>query len=195
LALSLLVLHLLLFLLVQNGWLFLRSRLGKFFLVQSVLLNASGSSLSTLSGLLLAFFSPFSFNLSLLFGSCALDCGNTLLPFSFDSKLGILLSLESGSFLSLLVTLLLLFLLFKDMLKLLDGASVLLSKLLEFGSLLLLLLLLLSFLIFLILAHQLSHKLIGPFACIIKKSHALFNDFLGSCVFKLLADGQSGVTL
>jgi len=160
-----------------------------------MLFGACSSSLSTLSSLLLAFFNSLSFNLSLLLGSCALDCGNTLLSFSLDSKLGILLSFESGGFLSLLITLLLLFLFLEHMFELLDGTSVLLCKLLEFGSLLLLLLLLLSLLIFLILTHQLSHELIGPFAGIIKKSHAVLNDFLGSCVFKLLADGQSGVTL
>ena len=194
-ALPLLVIHLLLFLLVQNWLLFLGSRLGKFFLVQSMLLDACGSSLSTLSGLLLALLSSFGFNFSLLLGSYALDCGNTLLSFSFDSEFGILLSFESGSFLSLLVTLLLLFLFLEHMFELLDGASVLLGKLLEFGPLLFLLLLLLSFLVFLILTHQLSHKLVGPFASIIKKSHAFLNDLLCGCVLKLLADGQSSVTL
>ena len=131
-ALPLLVIHLLLFLLVQNWLLFLGSRLGKFFLVQSMLLDACGSSLSTLSGLLLALLSSFGFNFSLLLGSYALDCGNTLLSFSFDSEFGILLSFESGSFLSLLVTLLLLFLFLEHMFELLDGTSVLLGKLLEF---------------------------------------------------------------
>lgn len=161
-ALALLVLHLLeLFLVSHRLILCLLSLLfGQLFLVLFVLLNASGGPGSPLSGLLSSLLSASLFDGSQFFSPSALDSCKALLPLSLKLELGLLLSFEGINLLLPLFSLLLLLLLLENSFELLNRASVLVSQLLQLGSLLFLFLLLTSFLVFLVLAHKLSHQLV-----------------------------------
>ena len=121
-----------------------------------------------LCGFQFKLFSLFCFIQSKLLCPCTIDRSYTLLSFFLTSELSFLLSLEGGNLFCLLISFLLLFFVLEHLIKLLYGTSVLVSKLLKFGSLFFLLLFLLSFLIFLILTRELSHKLVSIFIGIIE---------------------------
>lgn len=92
-----------------------------------------------------------------------------------------------------LLLLLLLFLFLEHLFKLLNGATVLISELLQLGSVLLFLLSLAGALVFVLFTHQLIQKLVSLFRSVIVDLLALFDDFRALSVAHRLADCQWGV--
>lgn len=168
---------------------------GQLLLSLEVLLGAQSCLLGPLSGLLLALLSHLGLVLGKLLGALALDLGDAGLPLSLSCFFSFLFSQLGGQLTVLFLLLRLFFLLFKDLLELLDSASVLISQLLKLRAMLLLLFLLLCPLIFLFLAQELLEKFVSLLACLIESLLAIFDDLSGLGRVELLADSQSVVAL
>lgn len=164
------------------------------FVILDLFISSGSGALCPLSGKLLALFTLLLLNDGILLLTLPFNCVDTLLPLSFDSKLDLAVCLDCCKLFLLLFSLLLLFLLLKDLLELANGASVLFCELLELRAVLLVLFTLLGFLILVLFTHQFKHQLVSLLGCVIMDILAFLNDLGTARVAHQCHDSEWSVT-
>ena len=173
-------------------------------LVQILLLHLSlifrlfvcdgSQALGFLCSLLFALFTLILLNYRVSLISQPVKLSDAFLFFTLGCQFGLSFGLLGGQFALTLLFSFLLFLLFEDLLELLDGTVVLLGQFLELRSVFLFLFAKTGTLIFFFGSHELRHKLVSFGGCLIVDFLALFDNLGSFLVTSLIADGQWCIT-